>query len=145
MSDQKQFELFKQAAVTHMEEHYGQEARELYGNARVDHARNEVMALNMEQYLEWANLKDKIQSRLEEAVKNGEKPESEVGKEITNMHRQWITLGGNLYSPDKHKSTSELYVIDQRFKNYYDKNVSGCAQFLRDAIHYWASLAPEWY
>ena len=98
MDDQNKFELFKQAAVTHMEERYGQEARELYGNARVDHARNEVMALTMEQYLEWANLKDEIQSRLEKAVEAGLKPDSQEGKEITNLHRQWITLGGYMYS-----------------------------------------------
>ena len=27
--------------------------------------------------------------------------------------------------------------MDERFTAYYDKQVSGCARFLRDAVAYW--------
>lgn len=32
---------------------------------------------------------------------------------------------------------TELYVLDERFAHYYDRQVSGCAHFLRDAVVYW--------
>ncbi len=28
--------------------------------------------------------------------------------------------------------------MDQRFTAYYDKQVPGCARYLRDAVAYWA-------
>ena len=38
----------------------------------------------------------------------------------------------------KQKGIAELYVLDDRFKAYYDRYVPGCAQFLRDAVAQWA-------
>ena len=31
----------------------------------------------------------------------------------------------------------EMYVLDERFKAYYDDRVEGCAQWLRDAVKAW--------
>jgi hypothetical protein len=42
------------------------------------------------------------------------------------------------YEVNRHKGIAELYVADERFTAYYDRAVSGCARFLRDAIHCWA-------
>ncbi|MHA5221586.1 TipAS antibiotic-recognition domain-containing protein [Dysosmobacter sp. Phy] len=71
-------------------------------------------------------------------VQAGLSPESEEGKEITALHRRWLTLTGNRYDPTKHRGIAELYVMDERFTAYYDKQVSGCARFLRDAVVHWA-------
>ncbi|MBP3486306.1 MAG: TipAS antibiotic-recognition domain-containing protein, partial [Oscillospiraceae bacterium] len=38
----------------------------------------------------------------------------------------------------RHKGIAELYVADPRFTAYYDRNVAGCARFLRDAVARWA-------
>ena len=38
----------------------------------------------------------------------------------------------------KHKGIAQLYVLDERFTAYYDKEVPGCARFLRDAVECWA-------
>ena len=77
------------------------------------------------------------QERLEAAVRAGVSPESEEGKEITSLHRRWLTLTGNRYDPAKHRGIAELYVMDQRFTGYYDKRLPGCARFLRDAVVCW--------
>lgn len=42
------------------------------------------------------------------------------------------------YQAAMHKGIAELYVADERFTAYYDKNKSGCARFLRDAVAHWA-------
>lgn len=72
--------------------------------------------------------------RLEAAVRAGLSPESEAGKEITALHRRWLTITGNQYDPTRHRGITELYVMDERFTAYYDKQVPGCARFLRDAV-----------
>lgn len=79
-----------------------------------------------------------IQERLEAAVQAGLSPESEAGKEITALHCQRLTITGNRYDPARHRGIAELYVMDERFTAYYDKQVPGCARFLRDTVAYWA-------
>lgn len=138
MNDEQKFEAFKQRAVAHNEEVYGEEIRAKYGGKEVDEANAAVMNLTREQYQEWTDLGREIQERLEAAVRSGLSPESEEGKEITALHRRWLTIAGNRYDPAKHRGIAELYVMDERFTAYYDKQVSGCVRFLRDAVAHWA-------
>ena len=70
------------------------------------------------QYGEWTDLGREIQERLEEAVRAGLSPESEEGREITALHRRWLTITGNRYDPAKHRGIAELYVMDDRFTAY---------------------------
>ena len=122
---------------THNEEVYGAEIRAKYGDQEVDEANATVMNLTQTQYQEWTDLGRKIQERLEAAVRAGLSPESEEGKEITALHRRWLTITGNQYDPARHRGIAELYVMDERFTAYYDKQVPGCARFLRDAVVHW--------
>ena len=138
MNDEQKFEAFKQRAVAHNEKVYGAETRAKYGEQEVDEANAAVMNLTQAQYQEWTELGREIQERLEAAVRAGLPPESAVGKEITALHRRWLTITGNQYDPAKHRGIAELYVMDERFTTYYDKQVPGCARFLRDAVAHWA-------
>ena len=137
MSDEQKFEAFKQRAVAHNEEVYGVEVRTKYGDREVDEANAAVMNLTQAQYQEWTELGREIQERLEAAVRSGLSPEGEEGKEITALHRRWLTITGNRYDPAKHRGIAELYVMDERLTTYYDKHMPGCARFLRDAVIYW--------
>ena len=137
MSDEQKFEAFKQRAVKHNEETYGAEIRAKYGDQEVDEANAAVMNLTQAQYREWTDLGREIQERLEAAARAGPSPESEEGKEITALHRRWLTITGNQYDPARHRGIAELYVMDERFTAYYDKQVPGCARFLRDAVVHW--------
>ena len=78
-----------------------------------------------------------IQERLEASVRSGLSPESEEGKKITVLHRRWLTITGNRYDPIKHQEIAELYMMDERFTAYYDKQVPDCACFLRDTVIHW--------
>ena len=137
MNDEQKFEAFKQQAVAHNEKAYGAEIRAKYGEQEVDEANAAVMNLTQTQYQEWTDLGREIQERLEVAVREGVSPESEEGKEITALHRRWLTITGNRYAPARHRGIAELYVMDERFTAYYDKRLPGCARFLRDAVVHW--------
>ena len=134
MSDEAKFEAFKRRTVTHNEEVYGAEIRTKYGDQEVDEANAAVMGLTQAQYQEWTDLGREIQERLEAAVQAGLSPEGEEGKEITALHRRWLTFVGNRYDPARHRGIVELYVMDERFTAYYDQAVPGCAAFLRASI-----------
>ena len=137
MNDEQKFEAFKKRAVAHNEEVYGAEIRAKYGDQEVDEANAAVMNLTQAQYKEWTDLGREIQEQLEVAAQTGLSPESETGKELCALHRQWLTLTGNRYDPAKHRGIAELYVMDERFTAYYDKRLPGCARFLRDAVVHW--------
>ena len=139
MSDEQKFEAFKQRTVAHNEEVYGAEIRSKYGDETVDAANAAVMNLTQEQYQEWTDLGQAIQTRLEAAVQAGLSPESEVGKELCALHRRWLTITGSRYDPAKHRGIAELYVMDKRFTAYYDQHLPGCARFLREAVIHWAT------
>ena len=107
MSDEQKFEAFKQRAMTHNEEVYGAEIRSKYGDKEVDEANAAVMNLTQEQYQEWTDLGREIQKRLEAAVQAGMSPESEEGREITALHRRWLTITGTQYDPAKHRGIAD--------------------------------------
>lgn len=74
MEDSKKFEAFKRQAVAWHEETYGREARDRYGDREVDQAQAAVQALTQDQYLQWKQLGEEIQGKLEEAVRSGRSP-----------------------------------------------------------------------
>ena len=137
MQDEQKFEVFKRQAVECNEALYGREVREKYGDAQMDEANAAVMGRTQAQYQEWTDLGREIQERLEAAVQAGLSPEDQEGKEITALHRRWLTITGKQYDPARHRGIAELYVMDERFTAYYDKRVPGCARFLRDAVAHW--------
>ena len=138
MNDEKKFAAFKRRAVEENERTYGKEARERYGDGAVDTANQAVLDLTPDQYREWKELEEEILRRLEAAVQSGVSPDSGEGREIVRLHRRWLTLSTGSYTPERHKGIAELYVMDERFAAYYDRTVTGCARFLRDAVARWA-------
>ena len=138
MSDEAKFAAFKRRAVEENERRYGKEIREKYGDKVVDQAHTDVLNLTREQYREWSELGDTIKKKLEQAVLAQADPAGEAGQELAQLHRRWLSFStSSPYDPAKHRGIAQLYVMDERFQQYYDGNVSGCAQFLRDAVCHW--------
>ena len=137
MNDEQKFEYFKKKTVAENERLYGKEIRKKYGDAQVDQANAAMMGMSREQHTTWTELGETLQQKLEDAVRSGCTPDSEEGRQIAELHRQWLTLTGTPYTPAKHRGIVELYVLDERFTAYYDKQLPGCARFLRDAVACW--------
>ena len=137
MNDEKKFEAFKRHAVEENEKRYGAEVREKYGDAEADEFNNRLMSMTQEQYSEIEGLNEKILEKLTAAVAAGADPAGEAGKEVADLHRRWLTIMGDKYDVQRHRGIAELYVQDQRFTAYYDKERPGCAQFLHDAVLCW--------
>jgi len=134
MKDKQKFEAFKRQLVDENEQKYGKEARQKYGSKAVDAANAAVMGRTPGEQAEWTALDQEILQRLAAAVTAGVSPESGEGKIIAGLHRRWLTISMGSYDTARHRGIAELYVQDERFTAYYDKAVSGCARFLRDAV-----------
>ena len=132
MSDREKFEAFKKEMIQQNEKKYGEEIRKKYGDKTVDEANAAAMKMSMEQYEQWENMGRKILGMLRDAVLFGKKPDSEEGKNIVELHRKW-GFRKEKYDPKKYIGIVSLYTMDERFTQYYDSEVPGCAQFLTDA------------
>ncbi len=137
MSDNERFDAFKKQLVKENEEKYGEEIRSKYGDNQVDESNRKMMNLSKEQYDELQELGAQINERLEKAVETGISIESDEGKQIAIAHKKWLSFTWPKYSAEAHKGLVEMYIADERFKAYYDGKISGCAEFLRNAVHYW--------
>ena len=138
MNDAKKFEAFKRNAVEENEARYGKEIREKYADKEVDAANAAVLNATPEQYSEWTQLGEEIQQRIEAAVQAQLAPDSEAGRAVYELHKRWIHLSTGKYDVNMHCGIAAMYICDERFTAYYDKNLPGCAQFLKDAVHAWA-------
>lgn len=134
MTDKEKFEGFKARIIRENEEKYGQELRAKYGDQEIDRANACVLSLTQEEYAAWKALGTEILSELEQAVRSGADPNGETGKHLAVLHRRWLSYSWEKYSPAAHRGLAQMYVCDERFTAYYDRNVPGCAAFLRAAI-----------
>lgn len=137
MNDHEKFEAFKQRAVAQNETAYGAEIRARYGDDAMNAANARILALTAGEYDAWKQLGDQIRDRLAEAVRAGEAPDGPAGASIAALHKQWLGFSWEAYDTEKHRGLAQMYPADERFRAYYDREVSGCARFLCDAVLHW--------
>jgi len=137
MEDKERFRALKDKALAENEAKFGAEIRANYGEAVVDEANARYAGLTEEQYQQMEELSFKLNTALAEAVVAGD-PFSDAAKEIVHMHKQWLGYFWSDYTPEKHKGLAQMYVADQRFAEFYEAITTGAAEYLRDAIEYWA-------
>ena len=140
ISDHEKFEALKRQAVAENEVRYGKEARAKYGDAAMDNTNARVLSLNEEAYSRRQELEEEIRSALTAAVRAGESPEGSEGRRIAALHREWLSLSWDRYTPQAHAGLVQLYTQDPRFTAYYDREVPGCAAFLQAAVLAWLDL-----
>ncbi|MCH1984341.1 MerR family transcriptional regulator [Ruminococcus sp. OA3] len=138
MSDCERFEAFKQDMIEKNEKRYGQEVRERYGDKRMDESNRKMLQMTPEDYEQFRKLEQEILDGLEEAVRAGTMHDSEEGRRIVLLHREWLEMTTPRYTSQMHRGLANMYVADERFHIYYDKEIPGCAEFLKNAIMYWS-------
>lgn len=134
MSDREKFEAFKRRAVEANEEQYGEEVRRKYGDEAADRSNAKLLSMTEEEHGRWKALEAEILSALAAAVRSGEDPAGPEGRRIAELHRRWLCCTWDKYTPQAHWGLAELYTADTRFTAYYDREVPGCAAFLRSAV-----------
>ena len=138
MSQQEKFEAFKKEQIQKNEEAYGAEIREKYGEAEVDASNRNMLKMSREEWEEFQKLEEEIRRKLEAGVSAGMLPDSEEAKEIVQLHKAWLCKTWPKYTAEAHKGVVAMYVMDERFRKYYDREVPGCAELLKQAVEYWA-------
>lgn len=134
MSDKEKFEAFKEKIVRDNEEKHGNEIREKYGDEPMDASNQKLLNMSEEDWERFQTLGEEIRRRLEEGVKAGIKPDSDEAERIVKLHKEWLGMTWKKYTQEAHKAIANMYICDERFKLYYDKEVPGCAELLERAV-----------
>ena len=54
------------------------------------------------------------------------------------LHKEWLGFTWKEYTAQAHNELVQMYLADDRFLQYYNRNVNGCAEFLVAAVQCWA-------
>ncbi|UWD50217.1 MerR family transcriptional regulator [Clostridioides difficile] len=133
MTDLEKFEGFKEKMIDENEKNYGTEIREKYGEDVINQSNKKFRNMSKKDYEDWQNLSTEIIRKLKKAFETGD-ASNELSQEVARLHHKWLSYTWNTYSKEAHAALAEMYIADERFTSYYDKEQPGLAKFLRDSI-----------
>lgn len=133
MTDKEKFEGFKEKMIEDNKKKYGKEIRKKYGEDVINRSNEKLRKMTEEDYEALKNLEEQMEKTLSQAFENGD-PASDLAQKAADLHKQWLTYFWDHYSKEAHSSLAQMYVEDERFKAYYDREQQGTAAFFRDAI-----------
>lgn len=133
MKDTEKFKGLKEKNLEINEEKYGKEIREKYGEEVVLNSNRKYKEQSQETHEKAEKLATEILLKLYE-VMDANDPSSLPAQEVAALHKDWISIYWPSYSKEAHRGLAQMYVEDERFKAYYDKEKEGAAEFLRDII-----------
>ncbi|BCZ45289.1 MerR family transcriptional regulator [Clostridium gelidum] len=139
MSDNEKFEGFKQKLIDDNEKKYGAEIRGKYGDNAIDSSNKKLKNMTKEQYDEYDKLEKSVIDTLMVAFETKD-PASDLAQKAAELHRTWLSYSWNSYSKEAHAGLVQMYVDDERFTKYYDKEQPGLAIFLRDAVFIYTGM-----
>ncbi|MGL5352117.1 MAG: MerR family transcriptional regulator [Clostridium sp.] len=133
MSNKDKFKGFKEKIVSDNEKKYGKEIRSKYGDEAINKSNEKIRGMSEETYNEVTKLEIEIRETLALAFETKD-PAGELAQKAVELHKKWISHYWGTYSKEAHAGLGQMYVDDERFTAYYDKENKGTAKFLRDAI-----------
>lgn len=137
MEKNKEFDSFKESIICKNENEYGGELKEKYSYDAIGESNGQFENMTQEEYEVMKIIEGEIIKRLEAAVNGGIRDDCLEAAEIAEQHKKWLMFTRPSYSVMEHLRIVRMYVTDPRFIAYYDKNVEGCADFLKRAVEKW--------
>lgn len=138
MSDIEKFEAFKKDKLQENEIKYGKEIRERYGESVVSSTNERFMDLTEEAFNSMQSAEDKMIEALKEVIQTGDL-ESKAAQTVYEKHKEWLSFTWPKYSKEAHIGLAEMYVLDERFGQYYKNKVGvECTKLLCEVIKKYA-------
>lgn len=126
MFDKKDF-------IIENQEKYVEEIRAKYTEDIINKSKERFENMSIDDLEKLSNLATEIKFYLAQAF-NHKDPRSELAQKAAELHKEWVTISWGSYDKEAHAGLAQMYVVDERFKEYYDSQNPGTAEFLRDAI-----------
>ena len=135
MNEQEAFEQMKACELKTFKETYGEEARERYGAQAVEESNARLRDMSRDEWDEKTQLEESIKNQLRQAIMM-KSVTSEAAQELVRLHQKWIRFHwGDRFNKEAYLGLAEMYLLDPRFTDYYDKAAgNGATEFLVRAI-----------
>ncbi|TFI27597.1 MerR family transcriptional regulator [Streptomyces sp. 4R-3d] len=132
LSPEEKFEVFGGKDP----ERYGEEAEQRWGGTPgYEETQRRVARYTKD---DWKRMQDEVAdwgARYDALMEAGEPPTGERAVAMAEEHRQHITKWFYDCTPEIHRGLGDLYVSDERFREFYDSMRPGLAEHVRAAIH----------
>ena len=136
MTNEERFRGLKEQAIETNENTYGAEARERYGDDAVEAANERVRAMSEQDWDEMHELEQGIIRQLKAAMATGNPAgtgSAEAGWDAPPLDLRLLGRGP-LLRPGP-PALGEMYLADERFRDYYDSRAgAGATEFLVAAL-----------
>ncbi|WP_030709462.1 MerR family transcriptional regulator [Streptomyces sp. NRRL F-2580] len=116
-------------------EQYAQEAEQRWGGTDAYAESQRRVATYTKE--DWRRIQDEVAewgARYAALMDAGESADGEAAMDLAEEHRRHISTWYYDCSYEIHTGLGEMYVADERFKEYYDSMKPGLAEHLREAI-----------
>ena len=114
---------------------YNDEAKSRWGNTNAyKQSALKTAKYSKEDFAQMNLESDFIVQTLKNLMEKGVSAESSEAKEAAEAHRQHITKWFYDCTYEIHSNLALMYVLDERFKENYEKHALGLAQYVHDAI-----------
>ena len=134
MTNEEKFNAFKDDLIERNEEMYGEELRHKYGEESILATYGKLKTMTEDQYKAVNQLELQLFDRLKEGLES-QPSSNELMLEIAELHKRWLSFYWVKYSENAHVGLAHMYLLDERFKNYYDDRVMpGATKLLVDSI-----------
>lgn len=137
MTNKEKFEGLKKDLLLQNDIKYKDEVINHWGEDKYRASVDSIHHMTEKKFLNFKKLESDIIETLKKFKNNHD--ETLVTK-VAGLHQEWIKLAwGVNYTEEMHLEVVNLYVLDERFKQYYDQHGEGLAKILRDAVHKYLS------
>lgn len=137
MKDKDKFLGFKKTMLKDNDVLYKDEVEQKWGKGVYEQSRKAFEGMSETEYQHFKVLGEKILSELKKAYDAQLDYMSIPMQRVAKLHHEWIQMAWGRYDADAHYQLVEMYVVDERFKAYYDKIQDGLAELLKNAVQYY--------
>ena len=131
LTDEELYEGFSKEQI----ERYNREVDEKYGSGTVEATRERIGKLSKKQWQEVKEEGGVIAPEMAELIDLP--PESPEVQKLVKRHHAWIE---NFWAPnaESYKGLGKMYTENPEFREFYDKYKTGLADFMCEAMEYYA-------
>ncbi|MBN2300104.1 MAG: MerR family transcriptional regulator [Acholeplasmataceae bacterium] len=136
MKDVDRFKGFKEQKLNENDFLYQDEAIDTWGSEAYIQSKQSFSKMSEKEFSDFMKLGKKINEQLKRASDLNLDYQSRAMDDVARMHQNWITMAWGGYDAKAHLDLVNIYLKDERFKAYYDKEKEGLALLLKQSVEY---------
>jgi hypothetical protein len=133
MSQQDNVQNIQFRLINDSKKRYSQAVRALLDDPSFSASSQKFLSMTEQEHEYAHKLGERIQTMLAAAFQEGD-PAGETAQRTAELHKEWLCLYWDDYTPQAHAALGQKYVDDQRFTSFSVQTQPGMPEFFRDVL-----------